>query len=292
MGTSTPFSGGTNSNPLLPSWLQTGDNEPMDGDSGAGDSNGNPGDSNSGDGYSPSPDQDGTPPPQVPTSNFKPGRTDFNKLARSGGGDNARLAKSVGHYIAHAAGGSKMAARRMASDRNATFRLASFLGSAAQTSVREVLQLVNLGHLADRPIREIYLELVDLVCEPGGDLDESYTRDAYLEAIGEVLSEGEDGLEKPSAEKIAEILEAFATKTISNRILNAIGNQVIVLPEEVTLSRSIEKQLSQFIHGAVSDAFAKLGPNLHPQVTQQIVDDLYERSLFILQTMADAQAED
>jgi hypothetical protein len=312
MGTSTPFGGGNNKNPLIPSWLGGGDGAgPPPG--GAPPASANPA-GVPGPAGSPSPGIPGAPgvpgqnqipgfPPVVPHQNpatppeyspfdqrFRGSRTTLNRYARSGGGDARVFGHAVASYVSKGGGGSKTAARRMASDRRAASRLGAILTQAGQSGIRDVLRTLNLDALANQSIADIYASLVDVICGPGGDLDEAFPRDAYLEAVAEILDEAPADLEKPSPETISLIMERFIGNTIFDRILNAIGNGLITLPSSVSVVKAIDKSFREFIRGAVSDALNEIGRVLNSGQMKTVIDGIYERSLAILQTQAEAMA--
>jgi hypothetical protein len=288
MGTSTPFGGPKGTNPLIPTWLG-------DGDGGAPPAPPPPSDAT---GPSSEPPSGGLAPAdsvgEVPPSDnrFRAGRTSFNKYIRSGGGDRRSFGKAIGSYVSRAGGGSKTAARRMASERATASRLGALLYDAGQSGIREVLRSLNLDALASKSITEIYASLVDVVCEPGGDLDDAFARDAYLEAVAEILEMGLDDLERPSPETIALVLERFIANSIRTRILNAIANKLIILPSNVTTVQSIDNEFREFVRGAVSDALNEIGRVVNSAQMKGIIDSLYERSLSILQVCAEAAAEE
>jgi hypothetical protein len=190
--------------------------------------------------------------------------------------------------VSRAGGGAKTAARRMASDRRVARQLGGILAQAGQSGIREVIRTLNLEGLVDRSIAEIYASLVDVICEPGGDLDEAFPRDAYLEAVGEILELNLEDMEQPSPETISLIMERFIANTIHNRILNAIGNGLISLPDSVASVQAIDRSFRQFVRGAVSDALNEIGRVFNSSQMKAVIDGIYERSLAILQVHADA----
>lgn len=305
MGTSTPFGGGNGRNPLIPSWL--GDGGAPLAPAGPAAPPAAPAFPGSPLPHSPapgatlqSPSSPASPPSDLPTpvepvlspfdQRFRAPRTSFNKFARSGGSDKRNLAKALSSYMSRTGGGSKTAARRMASDRRAAQKLGGILAHASASGIREVIRTLSLDALADRSVAEIYAALVDVVCAPGGDLDEAFPRDAYLEAVAEIMDMNLDDIEKPSSETVALIMERFIGNTIHNRILNAIGNGLVTLPDSIASVKAIEKSLREFVRGAVSDALSEIGRVFDSSQMKPIIDGVYERSLAILQVHADQAA--
>jgi hypothetical protein len=287
MGTSTPFGGGNGRNPLIPSWLGSADGAA-------------PAAAASPEGAIPdgsAPGQDPGHPASAPgdilspfDNRFTSARKHFNKYTRSGNGDRRALGKAIASYVSRAGGGAKTAARRMSSERQAAGRLGGLLSDASRVGIREVLRTLNLDALTDKSIVEIYAALVDVVCEPGGDLDDAFSRDAYLEAVAEVIEMNLDDLEKPSPETISLVVERFIANSIRIRMLNSIANQSIILPANVATVKAIDKEFREFIRGAVSDAMNEIGRVLNSAQMTTIIDSLFERSLSILQVYADAAA--
>jgi hypothetical protein len=305
MGTSTPFGGGNGKNPLIPSWLGSGDGGAPP--SGAPPAPGNPGNptapagpgSPGGPGQSPIPGFPPATPSQTPPvapeyspfdQRFRGSRTTINRYARKGGGDKRALGHAVASYVSRVGGGSKTAARRMASDQRAATRLGAILTQAGQSGIREVLRTLNLDALANRSVPDIYASLVDVICGPGGDLDEAFPRDAYLEAVAEIVDEDPIDLEKPSPETISLIMERFIGNTIFDRILNAIGNGLITLPGSVSAVKAIDRSFREFVRGAVSDALNEIGRTFNSSQMKTVIEGIYERSLSILQVQAEAMA--
>jgi hypothetical protein len=286
MGTSTPFGGGNAKDPLIPSWLSSGDAVPPAGvpvANGQGSADSETDSAGAG--------QTGHAIASQFANRFRVPRTQINKYFRSGGTDRKKLGAAISSYVSHAAGGSKVAARRMASDKRAGGRLAGLLYEAGDTGIREVLRSLNLDALENRSISEIYASLVDVICAPGGDLDDAFAREAYLEAVAEVIEMNIDDMEKPSPETISLILERFIANSIYTRILNAISNQLVTLPDSMATVKTIEKQLREFVRGAVSDAIDEVGRVLNASQMKAVMDGLYERSLAILQVYSDNLAE-
>lgn len=319
MGTSTPFNGGKNSNPLLPSWLDdpSGDpgappadppvppvprepSPPRPQDPPPPDPNAPPG------GPAPDPPPPGSPqPPQTPPAapappppsenRYTPGRKAFNRGARSGNsGDRERaFGRSASSYVSRSGGGAGASARA-STDRRAAGRLVDLLlrAGAEGSDIRKELRRLDLASLAQRSTAEIFEALIDYVCEPGGDLDQAFVRDAYSEALHEVPRDMIDRLERPDSATINFVLERFITNTIMSRLLNAVGNGAITLPETATSAVSLNDSFREWILGRVQDAMeATRGVFREGQVSAQI-DSIYERAYGILERAGQDEGDD
>lgn len=293
MGTSAPFGGGKNSNPLMPTWLDADENQ-----------------SNSTTNSSSSEELSATESdvsvpaavssqstiqvmsPILPVDNrFSAARRNFTSFVNSGGTDRIALGRALASYITKTAGGARQMAKRMKSERTASAKLGNILLQAGASSIRDVIRNLNLSNLVNQPVAKIYAALVDIICPAGGDLDNSIARDAYLEAIGEVVEMGLDDLEQPSVDTIAIIMECFISNAIRDRIMNAIATRIVTLPSNVRAVQNIEQQLIDFIRGAVSDAMTKMGRVFPVDQMSKTVDFLYERAFAVLEALAEQEAQ-
>lgn len=277
MGTSTPFGGGKGDNPLLPSWLSGGDGGTAAGGAGK-QSPASPG---SGNGPSATPSAQ----PAAPSPNknrYRGGRRLLNAAAKASTSDDRSrgFANAARSYVKTASGGSRVATARAAPDRRAASKLASFLlGAGAEGSdIRQELRRLNLESLANRTTEEIFFALVDYICEPGGDLDEAYARNAYIDAICEIPDGMKGRLERPDAETINFILERFIANTVTKRIENAIGNDMITLPETGLSARELQRLFQDWVSGRVKDAMAEIGGVLRQDQVRSQIDMIYEEA--------------
>jgi hypothetical protein len=293
MGTSNPFGGGNNRNPLIPDWVGGG----------AGPAPGGPDDGQ--DGRGPDGPGEAGPGGDRPDANrFQSARTNFFKFAKTGGGGggaggggarggggNRNMRRAVGSFVGKASGGAQRAAQRMSSERNATAALGRILSQASGTGIQETVRQLGLAQLAALPVTDIYAALVDEVCAPGGELDESFAREAYIKALAEISATQAD-LELPSRETSVAFLAAFISNAIQNRILNAVGNKIVSVPADVASIQNVEQQINDYVKGSVDDAIAEAGKDFPLERIVEIIDEIYERSLDLLDDTQDPAARD
>jgi hypothetical protein len=312
MGTSNPFNGGNNRNPLVPDWVggagpgpaspgppapgagapgtpgtpggaNPGNRNPR----GANPAGGNPGNANPGDGNGGSGDGDAPAP-----NRFQSARTNFFKFAKTGGGAgggggggggiNRNLRRAVRSFVGKSSGGARRATQRMASERSATASLGRILSTAGTAGIQETVRRLGFAQLATLPVQDIYAALVDVICEPGGELDESFAREAYIKALTE-MSEAQADLERPSPGTTVSFLASFIANAIQNRLLNAIGNKVVAIPRDVASVQNVEQQINDYIRGNVNDAIAEAGHDFPVERIVATIDDIYERSVVLLE---------
>jgi hypothetical protein len=297
MGTSGSYGGAGNGSPLIPGFL----NDPV------------PASTPVAPAASPLPSAPGSPagpfphlnalppapppprvaPTQAPSPNrFTAPRVNFSRFSRSGGTDRRALRRAVSSYVSTAAGGSRQAARRMGSSRQAGARLYSFLADAQTRGPAEALRSLNLEALAGRPIQEIFIGIAEYVCPPGGTVDEGIAREAFVETIADLADQGFSDFDALTVEQMQTVFEMFATHAIEARICNDIGKNSIKLPADVSAIRRAQEQLHDFVSRAVSDALnaaqAASGP-LTPQQALQFVDTVYEAAFEMLQSFGDME---
>ena len=284
MGTSTPFGGGKNGNPLIPSWVEGGA-----GGGAAGDAGGAP---PGADGPAP-----GTGQPQQgkdPPLRYTGPRSSFTRFAKSGGSDRRALGRAASSFVKRTGGGVASTSRRMVSERSAAANLAGVLSraSSAPGGIREVVRTLNFGDLADRPIQDIYAALVDHICPPDGDLDDAHAREAYLEAVNEVMQDQPHDLEKPSPETVKDIVGKFIANAVNQRIITAIGAGMITLPTNPDEIRAVEKGLKDFVRGCVAETMEEFGGDFRAADLRPEIDAIFERAAEVLSDRGDEAAEE
>jgi len=293
MGTSTAYGGPGGQTPLVPSWLGDADV--------AGAPAAPPGDGAVPNGQPPA---NGTVPPVPPNrppmpktadpQRFSGARNSFTRFAGSGGSDRVNLGRAVSRYVSTSAGGARQAAQRMGASRGAGARLLGFLADAQARGVRDALRALDLESLAGRPLTEIFVGLADYVCPGASTVDEGIAREAYIETIVELASEGLTDLTTFTPDQMQTVFELYATHAIEARICNDIGTKAVTMPVDTQAAHRVEQQLRDFIRGGVCDALTRARaetPNLTPERIQGFVDALYESAFAILQTLGDAEAD-
>lgn len=289
MGTSTAYGGPGGGTPLVPTWLGDADGREAPVTPPAGTDSPLPADSA------------GSPiPPKRPPigeaadpQRFSGARNNFTRFAGSGGSDRASLGRAVSKYVSASTGGARLAAQRMGASRTAGARLLGFLSDVQAQGVREALRALDLESLAGRPITEIFVGLADYICPGAGTVDEGIAREAYIETIVELASEGLTDLSTFSPDQMQTVFELYATHAIEARICNDIGTKVVTMPADAKVALRVEKQLRDFIRGGVSDALTRAyvdSPNLTLEKIQSFVDSVYESAFSILQAMGEVEA--
>jgi hypothetical protein len=306
VGTSNSYGGSGGGKPLIPSWLSDGDGagdpQPAPPAPGTQPPIGGEGTVPPVPGVQPSIDGGGGPasptlPPVPPAGDprrYTAARNNFTRFLSSGGSDRRSLGRALSQYVSNSSGGSRSAARRMAVARQSTAQLANVLGSAIAGNAPAALRSIGLERLAGRPIEEIFLGIMEVVCPDGGAIDDSIAREAFVETIIDLAENGITDFDTLTADQVQTILELNVAHAIEARICNDIGAHAISLPQDAKEAADLQAQLFEFVERAVTDAFAAnqtaYGTITQDQVSRTI-DTIYEQSYSILQSMAEAEAD-
>ena len=316
MGTSNSYGGSGGAKPLIPTWLEEGGGS--DGSQSAPADDGSIGpaqptpiptpangesaipipailplvNANGGGAVPAPPDRPPIPPASDPRR-FASARNNFTRFVSSGGGDRRSLGRALSQYVATSSGGSRNAARRMGVSRRATAQLAGVLSSAVGGNARVALRSIGLERLVGRPIEEIFLGMLEIVCPAGGAIDDSIAREAFVETIVDLAENGITDFDSLTVEQVQTILELNIAHAIEARICNDIGSNAISLPQNVTDAADIQTQLFEFVERSVSDAFAanQVGTTMTQEQVTRTIDTIYEQAYSILQSMAEAEAD-
>lgn len=299
MGTSTSASGAGSGSPLVPSWLD----EPVPG---------------TGDGNSPGEQSPAITPPTQPMpmtppnqpvinptaprpriipppqpNRFRQARAGFSRFASSGGRDTSSMRQSIGNYVSIGTGGSRRASRRMGSSRAVGSQFLGVLRDINTVGVPETLRRLNLTQLVGQPIDNIFLGIAEAVCPPGGDVDQAIARNAMLETMIDFTTQVQSqDLGDLTPDQLTALFRDYITNTIRFRILNDIGTRSVRLPDNHSDAIRIQRQLNDYIRGAVSDTFPENLSSISGFSDQQLqtrVDAVYEESFEVLRILGEQE---
>lgn len=292
MGTSNPFGGQNPNSPLIPSWYDDGPppSPPVDdvfppGTTPPVANPSDPADPN----QPPQAPADRTPMPNASSDRFRSARGSFTRFSKNTRNGSA-LHNALSSYVTKAAGGSRNAARRMGVSRQVGAGLLGFLRDAQTRGVQAALDRLDLGSLAGLPIQEIFAGLVDYVCPEGGTIDEGIARDAFIESIADLASEGITDLGTLTPEQVRTVFELYISHAIEARVFNDIGGNGIMLPADVRAVERMQKQLGEFIRHSVSDGLSAIGiENFTVERSFAFVEDVFDSSFRILQAYSEGE---
>lgn len=233
-----------------------------------------------------------TPPRTTPDASgagsLRGARTAFNDFARTGNRDS--LARGVSRYVRDGVGGSSRAARRMGEARASAGRLLGVVRDIARDGPVEALRRVNLSGLAGQPAETVFLALLEVICPPGGALDEAIARQGMLEAIDALAEDGLGAFDNLTAGQLEEFFLDVVARTIEARILNDIGARGINLPGTVTAIDQLQAQLHDFVAGNVRQQLAGRLDGVASMTDRNVLgaaDGIYEQAFDLLAAIGD-----
>ena len=292
MGTSSAFGGPNNSTPLVPTWLEPDTPMlPTAPSSAPPDMNGQ------GDRKPSVPTEISSNPaviqPPIAPNRFQTARTNLTQFAGSGGSSSSGLGRAISHYVSKSSGGARQAARRMGSSRKSGSRLLGFLADTIDRGASEALRALSFESLAEHPIGDIFLGMIDYICPDGGSVDEGIARDAFIETIVDLAEFGIVDLNSLNSEQMQTVFELYATHTIENRIYNDIGTKAIQIPSDARLALRVQAQLRDFIRRGVADAITTARNTMRALTKDSVrhfVDRVYVDAFTILQKIGEMEA--
>ena len=289
MGTSGTF-GGSKSG-LVPSWIDEPASSPVvspDGD-GAATLNGEP----PGDGDAVPIPAAPTPYPPLPTiptsSGLGAARGNLTRGARTS--DAGAIRRGAGRYVS-ASGGGRAAAHRMPNSRAVASRVAGVAQSFATRGPANALRRFNLDGMAGAPAEDVFLALTDMLCPAGGTIEEAIARDALLETVAAFAAAGVGSFDELTVDDLHEFFIGVVSRSIEGKILNEVGTNAVSVPTDIAGVERAQNMLHNFVDRCVRDEFEARETDLadlHGDVIESFVDDLYAAALDLVQAMGEDQ---
>lgn len=169
----------------------------------------------------------------------------------------------------------------------------AFLAEIREHGVGEALARLHLRELSGRPIREVFLGIMEVVCPPGASVEEAIARSAFVETIAELAQAGIASLDGLTDDQMRTVFELYVTHTIEARLFNDIGTKGLVLPIDLDALEKVESQVCEFVRGAVRNAVGRVivAEGLARERVVALVDTVYETSFDLLRRLGEALAE-
>lgn len=262
MGTSKGYGGPASG--LVPSWID--DVAP-----GAGAAPANAGH----DGVSVTPSGAHAPADVSSTGSLGAARSNFTRFVR--GGDGAALRRAVSQYVRQGTGGSAGAARRMGTSRAVGSQLLGVIRDIQRDGITATLQRFNLADLSGRPATDVFLALTEVMCPPGGRVDEAIARQAMLDTIADLAEEGVGGFGDLTPDQLQEFFLGFVVHTIEGRVMADLGHRAIELPDSTAAVQAIQDQLHDYVDSSVRSHVGGMLNELPQMMTDAAIGGLVDR---------------
>jgi hypothetical protein len=197
-------------------------------------------------------------PDRQGTSGFSGAKSRFSTFARTG--SSSSLGGALRRHVGSSGGGAK-AARRMGASRAVGGQLLGLVRDAQSVGLAAALRARGLDHLVGGTAEAVFLGLTDIVCPPGGPIDEAIARQAMLEAIGDQADAGVADFGALTPDQLKEFFLDFVIRSIEGRVMSDIAARLVTIPDNVGRVLDIQQQLHDFIAGC---ARSHLGEQLGP----------------------------
>ena len=227
-------------------------------------------------------------PPQEAGDRFRSPRINFNRFARSN--DSRSLGKALGGYVRSGTRGRRRATQRMGSSRGTASRVVGFIGEVARSGTNAALERFGLADCVGKPTAEVLPRLLDVMCPPGGDIDQGIAREAFAYAVAEFATEDLPEIEQLSIDQWKEFFNELVTRTIELRIMADIGEKVLELPQDVRAIEITENAVHAYIQACVRESVGDRLDNvgtLNENDLRGITDQIYEGAFGIFESMED-----
>lgn len=278
MGTSKGYGGPPTD--LVPSWLA-----PAAGGAGTASDDGN-GDDSSDNGPA-----DGGASASPATSGFTAARTAFTRFSKNG--SSSSLGSALANYVRGSSssggrgggGGVRRAAQRMGASRGAGSRLLGVVRDLQQIGAAETLRRLDLGDMVNRPAADVFVAMLEFLCPPGGAIDEAISRQAMLEAIGNLEDVGTTGFGEMAPEQLREFFLDFVALSIEGRVIADIAARGIAISSDIETVENTHTQLHEFIDGCCRVHLSGLLTGLEALSNQEVdqrVDEIYEAAFSLI----------
>ena len=270
MGTSSHNNGQKGNTPLVPTWLDQLDEKKQL-------------------------DSVQNEPNSVPIgeiNRFTQPRREFARYINSAGQDTGIVRRSIANYIRSSMGGSKNATQRLGAAKKSSEQLWKVAGIFASGGAKAVEHYflkeyyLSLKNLVQKNAAEALIAIADFICPYGGPQDEGIARNAYISAIEETPDIALIPFEELTIEQMLLIVQKTMANVVYGRIINDIGNKIIMLPKNIEIAEKLVKQIKELIYGAISDAISDLDidtNNLSQNQSKNIVNNVYQTAFKILE---------
>lgn len=259
MGTSTSNGGQTGRTPLVPSWLDDSENNVSN-----------------------------ILPIQADAKRFMIPRNNFTRYVNNGGRSTHNLHRATSKYVKHSLGGAKNATTRLGTARNSTIRLVSILNSFSNYGVAATSIQYGLGELIGKNAKEVFLHIIDFVCDDGGTTNDGIARSSYIETLASISDIENRSMDSLNDSEFLAFVKTYMSNVIQEKLINDIGNKSIALPDDIATVELIQSQIHDLISGSVSDAITALNveiKSIDNSQTKQIVENVYEKAYEILASL-------
>ena len=226
--------------------------------------------------------------PAIPAnSGLGAARSNMTRGARTS--DARAIRRGAASYVG-ASGGGRTAARRMPNSQAVAGGVAELARSFANQGPAEALRRFNLDGMAGAPAEDVFVALTDMLCPPGGTIDEAIAREAMLEAVADLAAAGVGSFDELSTNELRQLFIGVVSRSIEGKILNEVGTNAVSVPADIAGVERAQTMLRDFVEGCVRDEFEARGSelgDLDGNAIDSFVEDLYAAALDLVMVLGD-----
>lgn len=128
-------------------------------------------------------------------------------------------------------------------------KLLGLVRDAQRVGFAAALQSRGLTNLVGQSAERVFLGLTDILCPPGGPIDEAIARQALMEAIGDQIEAGIENFDQLTPGQLKEFFLDFVVRSVEGRIMSDIAARLVTVPDDVNQVIHLQEQLHDFIVG-------------------------------------------
>lgn len=159
----------------------------------------------------------------APTRRFAATRKDFASYLRTGNRESFK--KALGHYSREGMGGVKNVVKRLSASTAVGAGLYSLLSGIKTSSNQNVRDWINSLKEQDLKGQDLIDEIVRVVVNDGGSLDEESYKDSINQSLSELLDKVDD-IFNLTENEIWSFIVSFISNEAYNRIVSDIGQKI------------------------------------------------------------------
>lgn len=170
-------------------------------------------------------------------------------------------------------------------------RLLGLVRDAERGGITEALRSRGLQHLTGQPAEEVFRGLIEIVCPPGGPIDEAISRQAMLDAIGDQADAGVTDFGALTPDQLKEFFLDYVIRSIEGRVMSDIASRAVSLPDDVNQVMDIQQQLHDFVSGCTRSHLGGQLGSLAALSDEQIdvkVNSIYEAAFGLVAAAGEA----
>lgn len=184
---------------------------------------------------------------------------------------------------------------RVSNSTRAAGNILGFAQAVRDQGFGAAVKQFGLQGLLGKPIEEAAAFLIDAFTGPAITTDDNIAREAWCEAVKEIIEGGTTNFETLTSDQWAQAVEVFLCKAIELRIFNEIGNDAVGIAPDVAKLDQIQDDLSTLIRGGVQDTMVPLiqdGQMRSVEELNQYVNAIADRAGDYLQALGGEEGED